>query len=100
MLDYRLSMQEQELTIRVSRDEERVRVYASDRAAMKKLDRLCALFPGEYVNTWTDGQIMGDGLPMAKKYTFPRRYLRFGKPASAAQVEASRMKLLKINSRS
>ena len=100
MLDYRLSKAEQEMTLTVCRSDDDVHVYASDRVFLRKLDGLCAEFPEVYRKTWTDPQILGDGLPMGAKYTFPRRYLRFGHPASAAQIEAARANAVKMRSTS
>lgn len=98
MLEYRLSRDEQELTLTVSRADDDVRVYTSDRMFMRKLDALCERFPGVYRCTWTDGQVLGDGLPMGKKYEFPRRFFRFGRPASDAQIAAARANVARINS--
>ena len=97
-MDYRLSTQEQELTLTVVRADAVVRVYTSDRVYMRKLDKLHEEHPDVYKRTWTDTQIMGDGLPMGVRYEFPRRYLRFGRPASAAQVTAARANMARINS--
>lgn len=98
MLDYRLSREEQELTLTVCRADDDVRVYTSDRLYMRKLDGLCERFPDVYRCIWTDKQIMGDSLPLGRKYEFPRRFLRFGVPASAAQIAAARVNMAKINS--
>jgi len=98
MLDYRLSRDEQELTLTVTRSDDVVTVYTSDRVHMRQLDKLCAQYPGVYVTVWTDKQTMGDGLPLGRRYTFPRRYLRFGHPATDAQRAAARANMFKINS--
>lgn len=98
MLDYRLSREEQELTLTVTRSDSLVTVYTSDRIHMRQLDGLCKRYPDTYKCVWTDCQVLGDGLPMGRRYTFPRRYLRFGHPASAAQIEAARVNALKMRS--
>ena len=98
MLNYKLTRDEQELTLTACRADDDVSVYASDRTFMRKLDGLCERFPDVYRCVWIDGQVMGDGVPMGKRYTFPRRFLRFARPASDAQREAARANVAKINS--
>lgn len=97
-MDYRLSTQEQELTLTAVRADDVVTCYTSDRVYMRKLDKLHQEFPDVYRLVWTDSQIMGDGAPMGKRYQFPRRYLRFGKPASEAQQAARRANAVKMRS--
>lgn len=97
-LRYKLTAAEQETTLIACRDNDEVVAYTSDRLTMRKLDGLCERFPAVYCCVWTDGQVLGDGLPMGKRYTFPRRYLRFGHPASVAQVEAARANAAKMRS--
>lgn len=98
MLESRLTKTEQELTLVVCRDDDVVRVYTSDRRSMVKLDGLCEKYPDVYRCTWVDAQLLGDGLPMGKRYVFPRRFLRFGVPASVAQRAAARASIARINS--
>ena len=100
MLDYRLSKAEQELTLTVCRADDDVRVYTSDRVYMRKLDKLCETFPDVYKCSWVDGQVLGDALPMGKRYTFPRRFLRFASPPSEAQRAAARANAAKMHSAS
>ena len=96
MLDHRLTREEQELTLTICRADDDVQVYTSDRIYLRKLDRLCELFPGEYRCVWTDNQVLGDSLPMGKRYTFPRRFLRFAAPPSEAQRAAARANAAKM----
>lgn len=100
MLDYRLTRDEQELTLTVCRADDDVRVYTSDRLYMRKLDKLCETFPDVYKCSWVDGQVLGDSLPMGKRYTFPRKYLRFAAPPSEAQRAAARANAVKMRSAS
>lgn len=98
-MKYKLTEQEQEMTLTVVRADDVVTCYTSDRVYMRKLDKLHQEFPDVYKRTWEDGQVMGDGLPMGVRYEFPRRYLRFGKPASEAQQAARRANAVKMRSR-
>ena len=89
MLNYKLTAAEQETSVVCCRADNAVTVFTSDRRDMKRLDTLCERFPEVYHRTWVDDQIMGDGLPMGKKYTFPRRFFRFVTPRSDAQRAAA-----------
>lgn len=95
---YKLAAAEQETTFVHCHGDIEATVYTSDRARMVKLDALCEQFPDVYRCVWVDSQIMGDGLPMGKRYSIPARYVRFAKPASAAQLAAARAGMAKINS--
>jgi len=90
MLSYRLSCAEQETTITYVRTDAEAVMYTSDRLRMAKMDKLCQQHPEAYRCIWTDDQILGDGLPMAKRYSVPVKLLRFGKPMSEARLEAGR----------
>lgn len=57
---------------------------------MKKLDRLCEQHPDTYKCIWADEHIMADGIPMGKRYSVPKKLVRFGKPTSEARREAAR----------
>lgn len=84
---YRLPLAEQETTVTMTRDDKTARIYTSDRLVMAKLDKLCAEFPETYKCIWVDDQIMGDGLPMGKKYEVNKKYVKFRKPVSQAVIE-------------
>ena len=99
MLSYKPCNDEQETLITFYRGDGDASIYTADRQMMKKFDALCAGYPDDYECTWTDTQILGDGLPMAKRYRMPLKLLRFGKPASDAQRSAARNNLNKINSK-
>ena len=89
------SLQERETSI-VWDDAERVaRVYTASPATMRKLARLADDFPGVYKCVWQEKT--GDATTAAK-YEVPARFIRFGRPASAAQIEAGKAKMAKINS--
>ena len=95
---YKLTAAEQETTFVHCRSDVEAVVFTSDRLRMMKLDEMCEQFPDVYRCVWVDSQIMGDGLPAGKRYSIPARYVRFAKPASAAQLAAARASVSKINS--
>lgn len=88
--EYRLRAQEQETTITITRDEDFARIYTSDRRMMARLDALAREYPEEYKVTWADHQIMGDNLPMGKRYAVRRKLVRFAKPVSEERKEKLR----------
>ena len=89
---YKLSKAEMQTHITWDAEQKQATVYTCDPATMRKLDRLVREYPETYRCIWE-----GEN-PSARKYTFPARYLRFGKPASEATVEAGRRKMHRINS--
>lgn len=88
--NYKLTLAEQETTVTMSRDLHTAQIYTSDRLVMSKLDKLCADYPDTYKCEWVDKHVMGDGLPMGKRYTVNKKYVKFRKPASAAKIESLR----------
>ena len=62
---------------------------------MRKLEKLAVQFPDVYRRTWTEET---GGNVTAARYEMDARYIRFGRPASAAQVEASRANAVKMHS--
>lgn len=62
---------------------------------MRKLEKLAAQYPDVYRRTWTEET---GGNVTAARYEMDARYIRFGRPASAAQVEASRANAVKMHS--
>jgi hypothetical protein len=60
---------------------------------MRKLDNLAAQFPDVYLRTWTEET---GGKVTAAKYEVNARYIRFGKPATEAQIARGKM-LAKAN---
>ena len=84
---YRLPLAEQETTVTMIRAEHTASIYTSDRLVMARLDKLCAEFPETYKCIWVDTQIMGDGLPMSKKYEAHKKYVKFRRPVSQAVIE-------------
>lgn len=99
MLNYRLSSAEQETTLTYTRTDAEAVMYTSDRLRMAKMDKLCQQHPEAYRCIWIDDQILGDGLPMAKRYSVPVKLLRFAKPATEAQKAAGRRNLARISSK-
>ena len=90
MLNYHLKFAEQETSVTFDREQKVAHIYTSDRTQFTKLDKLCKTNPDSYKCVWVDNQVMADGLPLGKKYETPAKLIRFGKPASAAKVEACR----------
>lgn len=88
--NYKLTLAEQETTVTMSRDLHTAQIYTSDRLVMSKLDKLCVDYPDTYKCEWVDKHVMGDGVPMGKRYTVNKKYVKFRKPASAAKIEAGR----------
>lgn len=95
---YRMALEEQETTYATCKVDGNVRVYTSCRDDMRRLDAMCERYPDIYTKTWTDSTILADGQPAGVRYEFPKRYLRLGHPASAAQMAAARANVEKINS--
>lgn len=88
---YKLKAEEQETIITYSRTDSLVTVYCSDRLQIRKFDKLCEQLPDTYKCIWTDNHIMGDGITQAKKYTFPKKLIKFAKPPKPLtnkQIEA------------
>ena len=89
---YKLSKAEMQTHITWDAEQKQATLYTCDTVTIRKLDRLVKECPNAYRCIW-----VGEN-PTARKYTFPARYLRFGKPASEATVEAGRRKMRRINS--
>lgn len=84
--------QEMETTIVWDDAEKVAHIYAASPISMRKLDRLCEQFPDAYKRIWVENG------GTAAKYECDVRYIRFGRPASAAQIEAGKARMAKINS--
>ena len=89
-MKYTVSVEEQETTIRMGRGEKTAQIYTSDRRMMAKMDRLVEHYPEDYKCVWVDEVIMGDGLPVGKKYAVTVKLVKMGKPTSEARREAGR----------
>lgn len=89
---------EQETSIVWDEEEKVAHIYTASPVSMRRLDRLCEEFPGEYKRVWveqgTEGQVT------AAKYETPSKRIMFSRPASEARVMANRRNLSKINSQS
>lgn len=79
-MNYYLKACEQETTVNMSREEKTAKIYTSDRRMMQKMDKLCQERPDVYQCVWVDPVIMGDGLPMGKRYQCMSKAIRFAKP--------------------
>ena len=64
-------------------------IYTASPVSMRKLDRLCAEYPEEYLKVWEEKD--RDGRVTAAKYHTGCKYIRFGKPASEARRAHGRM---------
>ncbi len=81
---YTLTREEQETTINWCRGDKTATIDTADPVEIRKLDKLAEAYPDVYkvlrINPHHNG----------KMYSVPARYIRFGKPASAARREAAR----------
>ena len=90
------SRQEMETSIVWDDAQKTARVYTASPVTMRKLEKLAAQFPDVYRRTWTEET---GGKVTAAKYEVDARYVRFGKPASEAQIARGKMLTrAKINS--
>ena len=89
ILNYHLSLEEQEMIVNASRASDTVTVYCSDRTMMTKLDKMCKKYPETYRLTASDPQVIGDGKPVSKTYEAPKKLLRFAPPRSEKQKALS-----------
>lgn len=90
------SRQEMETSIVWDDAQKTARVYTASSVTMRKLEKLAAQFPDVYRRTWTEET---SGKVTAAKYEVDARYVRFGKPASEAQIARGKMLTrAKINS--
>lgn len=81
------SRSEMETTIVWDDAEKVAHIYAASPISMRKLDKLCEQFPDCYKRIWVENG------GSAAKYEVPARFIKFGKPASAAQLaSAARMR--------
>ena len=81
---YTLTREEQETNINWCRAEDTATINTADPVVLRKLDKLAEAYPDVYkvqrINPHHDGRM----------YSVPARYIRLGKPASAARREAAR----------
>lgn len=90
------SRAEQETSIVWDEEQKTARIYTASPVVMRKLDKLTTQFPDVYRRTWTENH--GDSITAAK-YEVDARYIRFGKPASAARIAAGKRLASKIDSK-
>ena len=86
---------EQETSISYSEGDRTARIYTASPRDMRKLDKLTTQFPDAYKRVWEEKT--GDAITAAK-YEVDARFIRFGKPASAAQTAARKANASKMHS--
>lgn len=79
---YTLSRYEQETHITWNAEEKTASVWTCDPATIRKLDKLVSQFPETYQCTEHSNEFA--------KYSVAAKFIRFGKPASEARIEAAR----------
>lgn len=84
MVKSSITRRETETHITWDAEQKQATVYTCDPATMRKLDKLVRECPEAYRCIWE-----GEN-PTARKYTFPARYVRFGKPATEARIAAGK----------
>lgn len=82
------SRQEMETSIVWDDAQKTAKVYTASPISLRKLERLSAQFPDVYRRTWTE---QTGGKVTAAKYEVDARYIRFGKPATEAQIARGKM---------
>ena len=87
-----ISRAEMETHITWDAEQKQATLYTCDPVTMRKLDKMVNTCPDVYKCIW-EGQN-----PTAKRYTFPARFVRFGKPASEAQITARQHNMQKAMS--
>ena len=68
---YRISTDEMETTIVISKNDKLAKVYSCDPIYMRKLDKLCEKCPDEYKLVSEDGY--------SKTYSVPKKRIRFAR---------------------
>ena len=81
------SRAEQETSIVWDEEKKVANVYTASPVTMRKLDKLCEQYPGEYRRTWVEKA--GERITAAK-YEAPSKRIKFTKPASEAKINAAR----------
>jgi hypothetical protein len=82
-----LTRAEQETVIRFDAEEQIAHIDTANPATIRKLDKLAAEHPDTYRCVRVDPEYL------AKRYTVPASFVRFGKPASEARkAQAARMR--------
>lgn len=85
-MSYTFTRAEQETIIAWDAESRAATIDTADPVTIRKLDKLVAEHPEVY------RLVAEDVLYNAKRYEVPAKYIRFGKPASEAQREASKRK--------
>lgn len=82
------SRMEQETSVVWDEEEKVAHIYTASPVSMRKLDKLCEDYPGEYQKVWEEKD--ADGRVTAAKYQTGCKRVRFVKPASEARIEQGR----------
>lgn len=92
------SRMEQETSIVWDEEEKVARIYTASPVSIRKLDRLCEAFPGEYCKVCEEKD--GEGRITAAKYQTGCKQVRFAKPRTMSdeQREAARERLSRYRS--
>ena len=85
---YQPTREEMETTCNWCAADSMATIDTADPAVIRKLDRLAEEYPDVYRCTRVDQTCL------AKMYSVPARFIRFGKPASEARKEASRRNVI------
>ena len=79
---------EQETSIVWDEEEKVARIYTCSPVSMRKLDKLCADYPAEYMKVWEEKD--ADGRVVAARYQTGCKRVKFSRPASEARREQGR----------
>lgn len=79
---------EQETSIVWDEEEKGAHIYTASPVSMRKLDRLCEDYPGEYMKVWEEKD--ESGRVTAARYQTGCKRVKFARPASEARREQGR----------
>ncbi len=96
-MGYSYNADERETSINFSDANDEATIYTASGPMLTKLERLCREYPEMYRRT--AAETAENGRLIAGRYSVAnKRLIRFGKPASAAQKEASKANAIKMRS--
>lgn len=94
-MGYSYNADERETNINFSDANDEATIYTASGPMLTKLERLCREFPQVYKRTATE--TAENGRLIAGRYSIAnKRLIRFGKPASVAQIEAAKKNAVKM----
>ncbi len=82
----RFTRLEQETTVVMNAEEATAEVFTADPVYLRKLKKLHEEFPDTYIQNSLNQD--SDDTILSATYTVPKKFIRFGKPASAARIAA------------